>query len=243
MNKAYKVIWSKVKHCYVVVSEIAKRNGKGQSSGVRSSVTVPSLFCTLALLLGTTVWALPAGAVDNGAGTGPGTTIGTGSVTTKANDVAVGGEATAKTTGSDIDSGAVAIGDHAKALGKNSTALGYKAQASIIYFGAGTQEAMGATAIGAFSVAGANYATALGQGADVQWGGNYSVALGQASVVNRNTADIQSGYLSGGKTDYIWKANRGVVSIGHITNSEKYTRQIMGLAAGTKTPTRSTWRS
>ena len=29
MNKAYKVIWSKVKHCYVVVSELAKRNGKG----------------------------------------------------------------------------------------------------------------------------------------------------------------------------------------------------------------------
>ncbi len=28
MNKIYKVIWSKVRNCYVVVSEIAKRNGK-----------------------------------------------------------------------------------------------------------------------------------------------------------------------------------------------------------------------
>ena len=29
MNKIYKVIWSKVRNCYVAVSEIAKRNGKG----------------------------------------------------------------------------------------------------------------------------------------------------------------------------------------------------------------------
>lgn len=28
MNKIYKVIWSKVKSCYVVVSEIAGSNGK-----------------------------------------------------------------------------------------------------------------------------------------------------------------------------------------------------------------------
>lgn len=26
MNKQYKVIWSKVRHCYVVVSELAKRS-------------------------------------------------------------------------------------------------------------------------------------------------------------------------------------------------------------------------
>ena len=32
MNKIYKVIWSKAKNCYVVVSEIAKRNGKCSSS-------------------------------------------------------------------------------------------------------------------------------------------------------------------------------------------------------------------
>ena len=31
MNKIYKVIWSKVRNCYVAVSEIAKRNGKGGS--------------------------------------------------------------------------------------------------------------------------------------------------------------------------------------------------------------------
>ena len=34
MNKVYKIIWSKTRDCYVVVSELAKRNAKG--SGVRS---------------------------------------------------------------------------------------------------------------------------------------------------------------------------------------------------------------
>ena len=31
MNKIYKVIYSKVKHCYVVVSELAKNQGKTKS--------------------------------------------------------------------------------------------------------------------------------------------------------------------------------------------------------------------
>ncbi len=32
MNKIYKVIWSKMRNCYVTVSEIAKRNGKDRTS-------------------------------------------------------------------------------------------------------------------------------------------------------------------------------------------------------------------
>lgn len=32
MNKISKVIWSKVRNCYVAVSEIAKRNGKSCTS-------------------------------------------------------------------------------------------------------------------------------------------------------------------------------------------------------------------
>ena len=32
MNKIYRVIWSKTKNCYVVVSEYAKRSGKCSSS-------------------------------------------------------------------------------------------------------------------------------------------------------------------------------------------------------------------
>ena len=34
MNKIYKVIWSKIRNCYVVVSELAKRNAKGSGSRI-----------------------------------------------------------------------------------------------------------------------------------------------------------------------------------------------------------------
>lgn len=36
MNKIYKVIWSKVKHQYVVVSELAHSNGKQSRTAKRS---------------------------------------------------------------------------------------------------------------------------------------------------------------------------------------------------------------
>ena len=51
MNKIYKVVWSKVKHCYVVTSELAKRNGKG--CGARSCrMTAVSMGVAAALLGG-----------------------------------------------------------------------------------------------------------------------------------------------------------------------------------------------
>lgn len=35
MNKIYKVIYSKVRQCYVVVSELAKKQGKKQDQNIR----------------------------------------------------------------------------------------------------------------------------------------------------------------------------------------------------------------
>ena len=53
MNKIYQVIWSKVKHCYVVTSELAKRHGKG--CGARSlRMAAVSMGVTAALLSGWT---------------------------------------------------------------------------------------------------------------------------------------------------------------------------------------------
>ena len=74
MNKIYKVIYSKVRNCYVVVSELAKNNGKGTSRGavVGSPKRTSLLAAVLAagvLSLGTFGTALAAGpaAIENGA--------------------------------------------------------------------------------------------------------------------------------------------------------------------------------
>ncbi|MDY6291910.1 MAG: ESPR-type extended signal peptide-containing protein [Succiniclasticum sp.] len=50
MNKIYKVVWSKVKHCYVVTSELAKRQTKG--CGARSLRTAAVTMGVAAALLG-----------------------------------------------------------------------------------------------------------------------------------------------------------------------------------------------
>ncbi|SUP42727.1 ESPR-type extended signal peptide-containing protein [Veillonella criceti] len=52
MNKHYKVIWSKVKHSYVVVSELAKSNGKAASTHIQSGRTLGVALSVLALCAG-----------------------------------------------------------------------------------------------------------------------------------------------------------------------------------------------
>ena len=59
MNRIYKVIWSKVKHQYVVVSELAHRDGK-KSKGIGRSAA--ALLTVLALTAG--IGVMPAQAID-----------------------------------------------------------------------------------------------------------------------------------------------------------------------------------
>lgn len=50
MNQIYKVIWSRVKRCYVVVSEIAGRCGKnGGTASEKKSMPVRAFLCALAV--------------------------------------------------------------------------------------------------------------------------------------------------------------------------------------------------
>ena len=81
MNRIYKVIWSKTKHCYVVVSELAKRHTKGGSAGGCRMMTARVLSTLLlgAYLVGgcslPSAWAadieadkITAGSIDVGGG-------------------------------------------------------------------------------------------------------------------------------------------------------------------------------
>jgi len=47
MNRIYKVIWSRVKHCYVVVSELTKSAGKGNISAQRKKLSSSAFSETL----------------------------------------------------------------------------------------------------------------------------------------------------------------------------------------------------
>lgn len=74
MNRIYKVIWSRVKNCYVVVSEIANNRGKINGSG---GTGVRTLLCALALV-GSVALPLNVAQAVNPAGTGAGVAWGDG---------------------------------------------------------------------------------------------------------------------------------------------------------------------
>ena len=163
---------------------------------------------------------------------GDAVSIGTASQATGTDSLALGKNAKAKNgdtiaIGQDAEASllnAVALGKTSKATGASATALGPQSTASATF----------ATAIGMRSVANQEYAIAIGGGSEATVA--RGVALGTYSKAD--TASGASGYdananrtnkyagLTGNALTSTW----GAVSIGDGTN----TRQITGLAAGTK---------
>ena len=109
MNKAYRVIWSQVKHCYVVASELAKNHTKNGGCAVyKQSI---ALLCAVFLCSGYGV----VGAADTAVGSGSGVAYGTGSSAPKAENVAIGKNATISySNGASAATGDVVIGSGAK---------------------------------------------------------------------------------------------------------------------------------
>ncbi|WP_281697703.1 ESPR-type extended signal peptide-containing protein [Acidaminococcus massiliensis] len=113
MNKIYKVIWSRAKNCYVVVSELAGSHVKN-NSGNRTKV-LASAVLTVSLLASFPADSL---AVDTATGAGAGVAYGTGSNAPKAENVAIGKGATISYQGGvgQPSTGDIAIGGGARTL-------------------------------------------------------------------------------------------------------------------------------
>ena len=122
MNQIYKVIWSRVRRCYVVVSEIAGSCGKnGGVASKKESLPFRAFLCALAL----TGCLMPGVAEASFKG-------GNGAVVDPNNSIAVGDDAQtagqytvalgSRTRATNIY--AIAIGDQAKATGQGATAIG-----------------------------------------------------------------------------------------------------------------------
>ena len=60
MNRIYKVIWSKVKNCYIVVSEIARSHSKPVSTKLNAGKTVAAVLAVAALCAGMTTSVMAA---------------------------------------------------------------------------------------------------------------------------------------------------------------------------------------
>lgn len=93
MNRIYKVIYSKAHQCYIVVSELAKRNHKSSQPSIDHSTPALARIIALALTAGALTWGSTPGiswAANNTAGSGDGVAVGTGSSAPKAENVAIG---------------------------------------------------------------------------------------------------------------------------------------------------------
>ena len=229
MNQIYKVIWSRVKHCYVVVSEIAGRCGKnGGTASEKKSMPVRAFLCALAV----TGCLLPgmAGASFHG---------GIGATTATANSIAVGDDA--KTTeeytialGSRsraINIYAIAMGDQAQATGQGATAIGSlsksTAEHSLAVGDQAEAAAVNSSAYGILSKALSSHSVAIGNEASVGKGDPDSVssqngiAIGNGANVTVNPATATPGI-----TD-----KSGGIAIGH----DATTKDINTIALGTGT--------
>ena len=173
MNKVYKIIWSKTRDCYVVVSELAKRNAKG--SGVRScrmkATRALSALLVSSVLVGgfsvPTAWAANPHLPENAE-----YVYGTG-ITFDAEKNATAWGSTTKASGTNATawgSGSIAVGDNATAFGVDSKAYGNNSLAAL---GGIT----GVELTGTVTEAGATGAVAIGAGA-VAYGDNSLAAFG-----------------------------------------------------------------
>ena len=142
MNQVHKVIWSRVKNCYIVVSEITKRVGRDNKASVTGIRPLRALLCAMVVagcMLPADVDAAP-GLIHAGTGA---TTSGDSSIAygysakaMKKHSIAQGTEADAeeeyalamgyKATAKGLQS--LAIGREANAIGNNSIAAGAEAK-------------------------------------------------------------------------------------------------------------------
>ena len=205
MNKIFKVVWSKTKECYVVVSEVAKNNGGKKK--VLASV-LAGLAMVGAGAMGTPVQAnvdLGNSAVNISPN---GTYNGSNSV--GVNSVVVGYQNKTDNNAGTLAYGAnnTAYGDSAFAIGNNNKANGGNAYAM-----GNTSEATGTAtlAFGNQAKALADYTVAIGSGAQATAMEGVAVGRGTRATGGKSTAIGNQAKAQGDRN----------VSIGYNTDSQR----------------------
>ena len=240
MNKIFKVVWSKTKECYVVVSEVAKNNGgkkKALSTVFAALVAAGAMMPNYADALNNTSGGGVSGAdasIAIGSGWGNSAyantnfSIAIGDQSNATGEAAIALGRKAKTNG---EQASIAIGNQTEAIAKDSTAVGSGSKSSGEY----------AAALGFQTKATANYATAIGSGArgyaeDSQAigreaetsagatraiaigtlsksSGNYATSLGSSAEATAERA-IAVGYKSKAEAER-------AISVGNLANATK----------------------
>lgn len=206
MNRIYKVIWSKVKHQYVVVSELAHSCTKG--AAISAGRHTAAVLTVLALTAG--VGIVPAWAADvHSEYDENGNLIVYGETAPELNE-----DSSATGYNASAAESAVAEGAGSQALADNSTAIGSNSVIDVTSEGGatlGNNTAIGSNSDGAIAIGGdpdtnneettaatvgnnATNAIAMGTNATVNDNGQNSIAIGNGATISKNsTASIAMG--------------------------------------------------
>ena len=239
LNRIYKVVWSKTKGCYVVVSELAKRVGRNKAK----AIVISSAAVAMAVI---PVVTSTVGAAPNQAGTGPdnsvvwgqdtkveknnGVAIGKGAKSTEDSAIALGFQS--KSSGNwsvaiglqtnATNKQAVAVGSKSQATGENSIAIGNAANASnesSVALGSSTQSTNKfTTAVGGTASASQEGATALGYEARAT--AKNTIAIGKSAKAE------QEGVLALGAQAYAKAAD--TIAIGNSATAKQAGDIIIG---------------
>ena len=246
MNKIFKVIWSKSKQCYVVVSEMAKnKTGK-------KKIVVASILAALAMQAGVVADVSaadrPTATIEGGtkmySNLTNGLAIGNESQSNSDQSIAIGYRAVANSQYANPAQPAVAVGAGASATGRGGVSLGLIANSGVR--GTAIGSATKATGFGAF--AGGTYAQAT-NGGDVAIGGatsdrfddyatasgGYSVAIGTAAKADGG-AGVSIGYKTNAKTSNSLAVGsesqatgEGAVAVGRKNSSTGASSTVLGI--------------
>ena len=210
LNRIYKVIWSKTKGCYVVVSEMAKRVGRNKAKAIVMSTAAMSM----AVAVAPTVMNVDRVEASVLIGAANGTTISANNSTVSNNGIIIGGAISKAADES------VIIGDNSGSMGSRNVVIGTYASAGYddkknsgnppkdgafnqsVAIGAGRAAGEGARAYGDQSIA---------IGSNTIARGNSSIAIGNDDV--DKTDEIETTYtdLEGNtKTDKIGNAYKAL---------------------------------
>ena len=192
LNHIYKVIWSKTKNAWVVVSEIAKRDGKSSVKSVVTSLAGKSVAAVMVAMV-------MCGGVASAA---TGTQYGTGATATYNNSVAVGENAQA------TNSGTTLVGANSQIQGQQSSVVGINNKD----YGDYGISPYGNNILGSTNNVKGQNNIIVGNGSTISSGGNassissdatgnYNVAIGNNQSIggDKNISILSDGYRLRGK--------------------------------------------
>ena len=236
MNKIFKVVWSKTKECYVVVSEVAKNNGGKKK--VLASVLAGLAIMGAGAQMGTPVQAGADNAgsavniwsekrVDTPTPGGPGVTNANTRNTAGDNSVTIGQQLTTGTGAVAVGRLSTAVGDRAVAIGENVNAK----KEDTISVGSSNNSNTG----GGITIGKGNTADSTINGGRAE--GNSQIAIGRDNKATKedtlalgreNTASGNVSLAIGARTE---ATNSGSIAIGGNGAGNKTTSTGLGSIA------------